>query len=89
MDLLLKQVAMERIDGAYASVAVANYYLDAVLGSPGALRFDPSLPHSRDHYMLSTVSHPKVVAEFDAWMAANQPLIKTIKERTGAEKGLN
>jgi hypothetical protein len=88
MDLLLKQVAMERLDGAYASVAVANYQLDATLGTPDALAFDSSLPHSRDYYRLSTLKQAKVVAEFDAWMAANAGLVKAIKERTGAEKGI-
>lgn len=94
MDLLLKQVALERLDGAYVSVAVANYHLDAVRGVPGdrvfdaKLVFDATLPHSRDFYRLSTVDHPQVIAEFDAWMAANAALVKTIKENTGAEKGL-
>lgn len=88
MDLLLKQVSMERMDGAYASVAVVNYTLDTVLRSPGALVFDPNLPHSRDSYRLSTVAHAGIVAEFDAWMAANPALVKAIKDRTGAEKGV-
>lgn len=87
MDLLLKQVTMERLDGAYASVAVANYQLESMLGMPGALVFDPSLPHSRDFYRLSTLAHPQVIAEFNAWLAANAGLVKTIKERLGAEKG--
>jgi ABC-type amino acid transport substrate-binding protein len=88
MDQLLKQVVLDRVDGAYASVAVMNYYLDHMLGMPGALVFDPALPHSRDHYRLSTVRHPEVVAEFNAWIAANQALVAAIKERTGAEKGV-
>lgn len=87
MELLLKQVSLGRLDGAYASVAVANYQLETQLGTPGALVFDPNLPHSRDFYRLSTVRHPKVVAEFDAWMAANAAQVRAVKERFGAEKG--
>lgn len=87
MELLLKQVSLERLDGAYASVAVANYQLEAQLGTPGALVFDPNLPHSRDFYRLSTLRHPKVVAEFDAWVTANAVQVKAIKDRFGAEKG--
>lgn len=87
MELLLKQVALERLDGAYASVAVASYQLESALGMPSALVFDPRLPHSRDHYRLSTLAHPSVIAEFNAWLAANAGLVKAIKDRTGAEKG--
>lgn len=89
MELLLKQAAMGRFDGAYASVAVANYILDQVLKTPGALVFDPTLPHSRDAYRLSSFSRPEVVAEFDAWMETNAATIKAIKDRTGAEKGVD
>lgn len=87
MDLLLRQVTMERLDGAYASVAVANYQLETTLGMPGALVFDPRLPHSRDFYRLSTQAHPQVVAEFNAWLAANAAQVRAIKDRNGAEKG--
>lgn len=88
MDLLLKQVALGRLDGAYVSVAVANHLLDNVLGTPGALVFDPSLPHSRDAYMLSSLNRPEIVAEFDAWMAANAATVTAIKNRYAAEKGV-
>lgn len=87
MDLLIRQVMLGRMDGAYASVAVANRYLDE-FGASGALVFDPTLPHSRDAYMLSSVGHPEVVAEFDSWMAANAAQIKAIKDRWAAEKGV-
>lgn len=88
-DLLIRQVAVGRIDGAYASVAVVHYSLEHELNMPGALVFDPALPHSRDAYRLSTVNHPAALAEFDAWMAANQAQVDAIKQRYGAEKGLN
>lgn len=87
MDLLLRQVTMERLDGAYASVAVANYQLESNLGMPGALVFDPRLPHSRDYYRVSTLTHPQIIAEFNAWLAANAATVKAIKDRTGAERG--
>lgn len=89
MDLLIRQVAVGRMDGAYASVAVGNYSMDHEMEMPGALVFDPGLPHSRDAYRLSSVRHPEVVAEFDAWMAANQPQVEAIKQHYGAEKGVN
>lgn len=88
-DLLLRQVVLGRMDGAYASVAVVNYTLEGELNMPGALVFDPQLPHSRDAYRLSSLNRPAVVAEFDAWMAANPGLVEAIKQRYGAEKGVN
>lgn len=88
MELLLRQAVVGHVDGAYASVAVANYVLAGPLSMPGALMFDPALPHTRDHYKLSSANHPEVVAEFNAWLAANGPLVKLIKDRYGAEKGL-
>lgn len=88
MELLLRQAVVGHVDGAYVSVAVANYVLAGSLNMPGALMFDPGLPHSRNHYMLSSVTRPAVVAEFDIWLEANGPLIKMIKERYGAEKGV-
>jgi len=87
MDLLVRQVLLDRLDGAYASVAVVNRQLDE-MGRPGGLVFDPSLPHSRDAYMLSSQSRPELVAEFDAWMAANLVQVQQIKDRWAAEKGV-
>jgi polar amino acid transport system substrate-binding protein len=88
MEPLLKQAVMKRLDGAYVSVAVANHYLDRVLAMPGALVFDPALPHSRGQYSLSTTTRPELIAEFNAWLAANQTLVSDIKKRLGAEKGV-
>lgn len=87
-DALLQQVVKGRLHGAYMSVAAAHHRLDTGLDLPGALAFDPSQPHSRDGYMLSSVKHPAVIAEFDAWMAANADWIKATIARTGAEKGI-
>ncbi len=89
MDLLIRQVTVGRMDGAYASVAVVHHSLERELNMPGALVFDPGLPHSRDSYRLSTVTHAAVLAEFDDWMAANQAQVDAIKQRYGAEKGVN
>ncbi|CAA7613431.1 ABC transporter substrate-binding protein [Magnetospirillum sp. UT-4] len=88
MELLLRQAAVGHVDGAYVSVAVANHVLATTLNMAGTLVFDPGLPHTRDHYMLSSATAPQVIAEFDAWMAANGSLIRSIKDRYGAEKGV-
>lgn len=89
MELLLKQAVLKRLDGAYASIAVATHTLERVLAMPGALAFDPGLPHSRGFYTLSSVSRPDLVAEFDAWLADNKARVATIKARFGAERGVD
>lgn len=88
MELLLRQAVVGHVDGAYVSVAVANHVLAGPLNLPGALMFDPALPHTRDHYLLSSANHPEVIAEFNAWLAANGDRVKTIKDRFGAEAGV-
>jgi polar amino acid transport system substrate-binding protein len=89
LDALLQQVLRGRLDGAYISVAAAHHRLDSVLGQPGGLVFDPGQPHSRDSYMLSSSKHPAVIAEFDAWMAANAGWVKAAIALTEAEKGVD
>lgn len=85
---LVRQTLAGRIDGAYASVAVVNYQLDRVFGMPGALVFDPSLPHSRDTYHLSSIGHPEIVREFNAWLKNNRAAVEALKQRHGVEKGV-
>ena len=85
---LVRQTLTGRVDGVYASVAVIHYELDHVLKQPDALTFDPSLPYSRDDYYLSSIKHPQLVLDFNAWMRANRNLVGTLKQRYGVEKGV-
>lgn len=87
LDLLLRQVSLGRLDAAYVSVSSALYM--ARNNSDMNVVFDPSLPHGRDSYVLSSLSRPDLVAEFDTWMATHADLVRQIKDRTGAEQGFN
>lgn len=89
MELLLRQAVVGHVEGAYVNVAVAHHVLNSILNMPGALVFNPMLPHSRDYYHMSTIKHGDVIAELDAWMKENAQLVKDIKDRFGAEKGAN
>lgn len=86
---LLETAIAGRNDGAYANVAVVNHQLDKVLGKPGALMFDPSLPHTRSHYHLSSIRHPEVIEAFNGWLAANRDRIAGMKAEFGVEKGID
>lgn len=85
---LLETTLVGRNDGAYASVAVVEHHLAKTLNRPGALVFDPALPHVRGDYRLSSVKHPALIAEFNAWAAANAGRIAALKAEFGVEKGL-
>ncbi|CAG0962582.1 hypothetical protein BURK2_00820 [Burkholderiales bacterium] len=89
MRALQKQVLAGRIDGAYASVAVANHLLEKDLKQPGALVFDASLPHTRSDYYLSSAKHPELIKRFDTWLKANAARVSAIKNKHGAEAGVN
>lgn len=82
-DALLRQVMAGRVDGAYANVDVAEWRLTEVLKTPGAVVYDPALPHTDDFYHLSTTTRPDVIAAFDTWLAAHQELVAALKVRHG------
>lgn len=88
MELLLRQTVVGHVEGAYVNVAVAYHLVNSILNMPGALIFNPALPHSRDFYYMSSAKRPAAIADFNAWMAANEALVKSIKDRFGAEKGI-
>jgi polar amino acid transport system substrate-binding protein len=83
---LVQQAAIGRVDGAYANVAVVRYILETVLKEPGALVFDPDLPHTPTSYALSSVKHPKVIGEFNAWLAANAVRVAKMKAEYGVSE---
>lgn len=87
-EALVRQVVARRIDGAYANIAVVNYQLDKILGTPGALVFAPQLPYSRDHYHLSTLKHADVIQEFNVWLKQNGSRVEAMKKRHAVEAGL-
>lgn len=82
---LLKKCALGRVDGAYSNVAVANWNLQEKLKQPGALVFDANLPHTKSHYLLSTIKRPKIVEEFNAWLKENKAQVDAIKAKRHVE----
>jgi ABC-type amino acid transport substrate-binding protein len=88
-DQLLRQVIVGRVDGAYASVAGAHYVLSHDLGQPNGLVYDSKLPHRTGAYLLSSVSHPEVVAAFNDWMGRNHSAVAAILKKWDAEAGVD
>ena len=87
--LMIRQALKKETDGAYYNVVVAAYYLDNIRARPGALVFDPSLPHNRGSFHLSTVKQPQLLARFDRFLAEQQPQIAALKARYGVEENLD
>ncbi|WPL12623.1 Bacterial extracellular solute-binding protein [Thiorhodovibrio litoralis] len=82
-EALMRQTIAGRVDAAYANTQVAAYQLEQGIGQPEALVFDPSLPHSRDHYHLSTLKYPQVLQAFDHWLERSAAQVQAIKARWG------
>ena len=80
---LFQQVLSERVDGAYANVAVARDQSRRLLGHPDALAFDRRLPSARGDYRLSTRHHPEVIERFDRWLVERADRVSALKERAG------
>jgi hypothetical protein len=85
---LLYQAEHDRVDGAYVGVAEATYQLEQVLKTPGALVFDPSLPHTSSFYSVSTIKHPDVIADFNAWLKDKAELVTKLKADYAIEAGV-
>lgn len=85
---LLQQAMAGRVDGAYGNVAVVSHQLAVELKKPDALVFDPGLPHTRSHYHLSSIKHPQLIEEFNAWLGENADLVAKLKAEYAVEKGV-
>jgi polar amino acid transport system substrate-binding protein len=82
-DQLLQQVLVDRIDGAYLSVAAALYTAEYTLGKKDSVAFDPALPYRRGTYHASSLNHPEVIEQLNQWMKNHQERIVAIKMRWG------
>ena len=60
-----------RTEGAYFNTRVAETLLAEQLNRPGGLVFAQKLPHDTNNYRLSTIQHPTVLAEFNAFLASD------------------
>ena len=78
---LIKQVIAGRIDGAYMNPAVCDYVLRTEMKMEGALVFDSDLPNVEGSYLLSTIKHPEILKELDAFIQENKEAIDQMKDK--------
>lgn len=81
LEALIQASLHQRVDGSYFNVVVAERYLSKQLNLPGALVFDPQLPHTRSHYHLSSMKHPALIAAFDQFLRSNPELLKQLRQK--------
>lgn len=82
---LLRTTLAGRNDGAYGNIAVVQYTLRETLREPGALVFDPALPHTKGAYHLSTLAHKDIIDAFNAWMKSNVGDVAKLKAKYQVE----
>ncbi len=70
-----------RVQGAYFNLVVANYYMKNTLKKPGLLTFNKSLPHTKDYFSLSSFKHPKIIAEFNAFLKNKKSVVDKLKDK--------
>jgi len=70
--ILMQAAIIGKIDGAYLSKGVGNYYLEKILRNPDALVFDESLPTSANPYYLSSLKEKKLIGKLNEWIQHNK-----------------
>ncbi len=81
LESLISMTSSGRVQGAYINVVVARYYVDNQLKKPGVLTFNSGLPHARDHFLLASIKHPKIVQEFNDFLASEKDLVDKLKDK--------
>lgn len=86
---MIHSALKKQADGAYFNVVVATFYLDNIRAKPGALVFDPSLPHTRSAFHLSTVKQGELIERFDRFLADHAKEVASLKAKYGVEASLD
>lgn len=86
---MIRQALKQDTDGAYFNVVVATHYLDNIRARPGALVFDPRLPHTRGSFHLSSQRHPQLIARFDQFLAERSAQVAALKADHRVEANLD
>ncbi|MFI8478973.1 transporter substrate-binding domain-containing protein [Pseudomonas sp. NPDC078700] len=86
---MIQQALKKDTDGAYFNIVVATHYLDNIRARPGALVFDPKLPHTRGSFHLSTIKHPELIQRFDRFLAEHSAEVAALKNKYQVEANLD
>lgn len=67
------------VDAIGIDYSVINYYLKEI-GRQGELLMDPSLPHTRIGFSLSTIEQQDIIHQFDLFISDNQTWLHALKK---------
>ncbi|QTA87208.1 transporter substrate-binding domain-containing protein [Desulfonema magnum] len=87
-EIMIRKTLRKRVDGAYSCVSVLNYQLEK-LHQPGALVFDPCLPHTKSSYLFSSVKYPQIIERFSVWLMKRKAFVDQLKSKYKLESNLN
>lgn len=85
---MIRQALLKNSDGVYYNVVVALHYINNVRARPGVLVFDPTLPHTRSAYRLSTIRHAELLQRFDSFLTERQEEIAALKDKYQVEANI-
>lgn len=78
--VLVKQLLSGQLDGIDIDLSVVNHQL-ALMGEQGAVIINRQFEYDVYHYSLSTLKHPKVIAQFDQFLKDNKKYIEGLKKK--------
>ncbi len=59
------------------------YHLRSNGMDSNALVFDRNLAYQDDHYFLSSIQHPELIEQFDAFLSSQAEQVQALKARHG------
>lgn len=83
---MMRLALRKEADGVYYNVVVATFYLDNIRARPGALVFDPSLPHGRGSFLLSSQTQPQLIEQFDHFLQEHRQQLDELKAKNSVER---
>jgi polar amino acid transport system substrate-binding protein len=83
IDSLLAMAMSDRVDGVYLNPQVVKHQLTSTGLDSQALLFDAELPYQNDNYFLSSIKHPEVIKQFDAFLKQNARQVLDLQQRYG------
>lgn len=77
---VIRLVVNGTVDAAYVNVEVANYLMNHKLHTPGALVFDPELPHDKGGYRVSSIKYPKMIDKLNQFLESTNVRNETLRK---------